>query len=64
MQDNIIEIPQSNSDINTKPKIITNKPSQCEVCGAAITWFSRARRLRTKKHKDAIHINHIKFVIN
>ena len=62
MQDNIIEIPQSNSNIDTKPKII-NKPSQCEVCGAVTTWFSRARHLRTKKHKDAYYINHIKFEI-
>ena len=45
-----------------KPKMI-NKPSKCDVCGASITWFNRARHLKTKKHKDVLYANHIKFEI-
>ena len=55
MEENIINNSQTNDNIKVKPKII-NKPSKCEVCGAAITWFNRARHLKTKKHNDAIYI--------
>ena len=44
----------------TNPKIV-NKPTLCHVCGAPITWFNRARHLRTIKHKQAYYINHEKF---
>ena len=63
MQENNNGISKTNSDINTKPKLIINKPSQYEVRGAAITWLNRAMHLRTKKHNDALYINHIKFEI-
>ena len=62
MQENINDNHQTGNNINTKPNII-NKPSNCDVCGASITWFNRARHLKTKKHKDALYINHIKFEI-
>ena len=62
MLENINDNPQANDNIKVKPKII-NKPSKCDVCGAAITWVNRARHLKTKKHNDAIYINHIKFEI-
>ena len=54
--------PQDNNNIKVKPKII-NKPSKCDVCGASITWFNRARRQKTKKHKDAFYVNYNKFEI-
>jgi formylmethanofuran dehydrogenase subunit E len=53
MQENINDISQVNDNIKVKPKII-NKPSKCDVCGANITWFNRARHLKTQKHNDAI----------
>ena len=62
MDENINDNPQTTDNIQVKPKII-NKPSKCDVCGASITWFNRARHLRAKKHKDAYYINHIKFEI-
>ena len=46
MQENINDHPQTNNTINTNPKII-NKPSKCDVCGASVTWFSRARHPKT-----------------
>jgi hypothetical protein len=62
MEETITINSQANDNIKVKPKII-NKPSKCDGCGAAITWFNRARRLKTKKHNDAIYVNHIKFEI-
>ena len=58
----IINNSQAIDNIKVKPKII-NKPSKCDVCGAAITWFNRARHLKTKKHIDATYVNYIKFEI-
>ena len=63
MQESINDLSQANSDINARPKLIINKPPQCEVCGATITWLKKARHLRTKKHKDVLYINHTKFEI-
>ena len=62
MEENIIINSQANDSIKVKPKII-NKPSKCDVCGAAITWFNRARHLKAKKHIDATYVNYIKFEI-
>ena len=63
MQENINDNQQTSNNINTKPKII-NKPSKCDVCGASITWFNRARHLKTQKHKDAFYVSYNKFEIN
>ena len=60
MQENIDTNPKTSDRINTKPKII-NKTSQC---GASISWFNRARHVKTKKHKDASYITHIQFELN
>ena len=46
MEEHIIINAQANDSIKVKPKII-NKPSKCDVCGAAIPWFNRARHLKT-----------------
>ena len=62
MDENINDNPQTNDNIKVKPKII-NKRSKCDVCGASITWFSRARHLKTQKHKDAFYANYNKFEI-
>ena len=62
MEETIINNSQTNDNIKVKPKTI-NKPSKCDVCGAAITWFHRARHLKTKTHSDAIYVNHDKFEI-
>ena len=62
MEENIIINSQANDNTKVKPKII-NKASTGDVCGAAITWFNRARHLKTKKHNDAICVNHDKFEI-
>jgi hypothetical protein len=62
MEENININSQANDNIKVKPKII-NKPSKCDVCGAAITRFNRARHLKTKKHIDATYVNYIKLEI-
>jgi len=62
MDENINDNSQTNDNIKVKPKII-NKQSKCDVCGASITWFNRARHLKTKKHKDASYVNHTKLEI-
>jgi len=49
---------------NIKPnKPAINKPVQCDICGSMITYFNKARRLRTKRHKDMLYIYHEKFDI-
>ena len=55
---------EENININSKskPKII-HKPTQCDICGACVSWFNKARHLRTKKHKDAVYVQFLKFEI-
>ena len=49
-----------NKESKPKPKII-NKPYQCDICGGYISWFNRARHLRSQKHNDAVYVHFIKF---
>ena len=55
MDENINDNSQTNDSIKVKPKI-TNKPSKCDICGASITWFNRARHLKTKKPVSYTHL--------
>ena len=38
-----------------------NKITQCNICGATISWFNKARHIRSKKHSDVVYIQFNKF---
>ena len=44
----VINNSQANDNIKVKPKII-NKASKCDVCGANISWYNRARHLKNQE---------------
>ena len=46
--------------IKKEPKP-NDKKIQCDVCGATITYYNRARHERSKKHQDCYYIQFVKF---
>ena len=46
----------SDNKVNNIVKQKHNKITQCNICGARITWFNKARHIRSKKHSDVVYI--------
>ena len=59
MQENNEKI--SDDKVNNIVKQKHNKITQCNICGARITWFNKARHIRSKKHSDVVYIQFNKF---
>ena len=38
-----------------------NKSTQCDICGATISWFNKPRHIKSKKHSDVVYIQYSKF---
>ena len=61
MQENNENIGDKKVNNNNIVKQTHNKITQCNICGARITWFNKARHIRSKKHSDVIYIQFNKF---
>ena len=59
MQENNEKI--SDNKVNNIVKQKHNKLTQCNIRGARITWFNKARHIRSKKHSDVVYIQFNKF---